>query len=90
MERTFREDLMKLTIAARLWTSAFLVLIGTAAPATAQRDADRLATSATEHAMAMKAKLLCSVIFVEGRNPEVHVPEDLRQFPHFGGAENFE
>ncbi len=90
MERIFREDSMKLTIHARLWASTLLLLIGTAAPATARQDPDRLAASATEHAMAMNAKLLCSGIFVQGRDPEVHIREDLRKFPNFGWAEDFE
>lgn len=90
MERTFREDLMMLTIRARLWAFASLVLLGTVAPATAQQGRDHLATSATEHAMAMNAKLLCSGIFVQGRDPEAHVSEDLRKFPNFGWAEDFE
>ena len=81
---------MRFTIRTRLWVVTLLVLIGTAQRANAQQGGDRSTTVATEHALAMNAKLLCSGVFVQGRDPEVHVGEDLRKFPNFSWADDFE
>lgn len=43
----------------------------------------------TEFALAMNAKILCSGIWVQGRDPEVHALADLRRFDHFSWGEDF-
>ena len=43
----------------------------------------------TEFALAMNAKILCSGIWVQGRDAEVHAAADLRRFDHFSWADDF-
>lgn len=43
----------------------------------------------TEFALAMNAKILCSGIWVQGRDPERHAAADLRRFAHFGWRDDF-
>lgn len=43
----------------------------------------------TEFSLAMNAKILCSGIWVQGRDPEVHIASDLRRFDHFSWADDF-
>ena len=44
----------------------------------------------TEFSLAMNAKILCSGIWVQGRDPEIHIASDLRQFDHFGWGGDFD
>ncbi|HBV06082.1 MAG TPA: serine hydrolase [Gemmatimonadetes bacterium] len=44
----------------------------------------------TEFNLAMNAKILCSGIWVQGRDPEVHIASDLRRFDHFGWSDDFD
>jgi CubicO group peptidase (beta-lactamase class C family) len=43
----------------------------------------------TEFSLAMNAKILCSGIWVQGRDPELHAAADLRRFDHFGWGADF-
>ena len=43
----------------------------------------------TEFSLAINAKILCSGIWVQGRDPDVHVSADLRRFDHFGWGDDF-
>ncbi len=42
-----------------------------------------------EFRLAMNAKIMCSGIWVQGRNPEVHAYADLQRFDHFGWGDSF-
>ena len=42
-----------------------------------------------EFSLGINAKLLCSGIWVQGRDPELHVQADLRRFEHFGWGDDF-
>lgn len=42
-----------------------------------------------EFNLAMNAKILCSGIWVQGRDPALHVAGDLRRFDHFGWGDDF-
>ncbi|MEE8146292.1 MAG: serine hydrolase [Longimicrobiales bacterium] len=85
-----REIIMKLRVRAPGRTVAVLAVLCAQPPAAAAQQSDAwLTASATDHAMAMNAKLLCSGVFVQGRDPDVHVREDLRKFPNFSWADDF-
>lgn len=55
--------------------------------ASAQRPSDD--TMPVEFSLAMNSKILCSGIWVQGRDPEVHIAADLRRFDHFGWRDDF-
>ena len=42
-----------------------------------------------EFSLAINAKILCSGIWVQGRDPALHVAGDLRRFDHFGWGDDF-
>ncbi len=42
-----------------------------------------------EFALAMNAKILCSGIWVQGRDPGLHAAADLRRFDHFAWGDDF-
>lgn len=43
-----------------------------------------------EWTAALNAKILCSGVFIQGREPERHLREDLARFSHFGWRSDFE
>ena len=55
--------------------------------ASAQRPSDD--ATPVEFSLAMNSKILCSGIWVQGRDPEVHIAADLRRFDHFGWGDDF-
>lgn len=70
-------------ILAALLAVTLGALLAEPAPAAAQRDRP------VEWRLAMNAKILCSGVFVQDRDPALHAREDLRAFPHFGWQEDF-
>ena len=58
-----------------------------AAPGAGQWPSDD--ATPTEFNLAMNAKILCSGIWVQGRDPGLHVAGDLRRFDHFGWDDDF-
>jgi len=42
-----------------------------------------------EFSLAINAKILCSGIWVQGRDPAVHAAADLKRFAHFGWGDDF-
>ena len=58
-----------------------------AAPVSGQWPSDD--ANPTEFNLAMNAKMLCSGIWVQGRDPALHVAGDLRRFDHFGVGDDF-
>ncbi|MDA0310857.1 MAG: serine hydrolase [Gemmatimonadetes bacterium] len=42
-----------------------------------------------EFSLAINAKILCSGIWVQGRDPAVHAAADLKRFEHFGWGDDF-
>jgi CubicO group peptidase (beta-lactamase class C family) len=42
-----------------------------------------------EFSLAINAKIICSGIWVQGRDPELHAEADLKRFDHFGWGEDF-
>ena len=58
-----------------------------AAPGAGQWPSDD--ATPTEFNLAMNAKILCSGIWVQGRDPVLHVAGDLRRFDHFGWDDDF-
>lgn len=42
-----------------------------------------------EFQLALNSKILCSGIWVQGRDPDVHIAGDLRRFDHFGWGDDF-
>lgn len=69
------------------FAGAMLPLAIAAAPLAGQWASDD--ATPTEFSLAMNAKILCSGIWVQGREPEQHVAGDLRRFDHFGWEDDF-
>lgn len=63
--------------------------MGLSVPATVQAQWPSDDAEPAEFAMAMNAKILCSGIWVQGRDPEVHATADLRRFDHFSWGNDF-
>lgn len=75
------------SFAARAAVALLSVAAAGAAPGAAQWPSDE--AEPDEFRLAMNAKLLCSGIWVQGRDPELHAAADLRRFDHFGWQEDF-
>jgi CubicO group peptidase (beta-lactamase class C family) len=58
-----------------------------ASPASGQWPSDDAKPS--EFSLALNAKILCSGIWVQGRDAQLHAAADLKRFDHFGWEENF-
>ena len=75
------------------WPLLPVALLATAAasplatPLAAQWPSDD--ASPTEFALALNAKILCSGVFFQGRDPETHIAQDLRAFDHFAWGQDF-
>ena len=71
------------------WPGLLLAAMTAAAtaPAHAQWPSDD--ATPTEFSLAINAKILCSGIWVQGRDPERHAAADLRRFDHFGWGDDF-
>ena len=67
---------------------AVLAVAGLPPTAAGQEPSDD--ARAVEFALAMNAKLLCSGIWVQGRDPELHAAADQQRFDHFSWGEDFE
>jgi CubicO group peptidase (beta-lactamase class C family) len=81
------------TLAASATLTAFATLTALASLATtptvaaAQWPSDD--ATPTEFNLAMNAKILCSGVWVQGRDADLHADADLRRFDHFGWADDF-
>ena len=73
---------------ALTWVCAVLAVAGLPPDAAGQQASDD--ARAVEFALAMNAKLLCSGIWVQGRDPELHAAADQQRFDHFSWGEDFE
>lgn len=71
----------------RLLTLMAALACAVAEPGAGQWPSDD--ATATEFSLAMNAKILCSGIWVQGRDAELHVAADLRRFAHFGWGDDF-
>ena len=69
------------------FAAASLFMLFAAADAVAQWPSDD--ATPTEFKLAINAKILCSGIWVQGRDPELHAAADLRRFDHFGWQDDF-
>lgn len=61
------------------WIAALLLATALTLPAAAQETKEDLARERTEHSLALAAKLLCSGVFVIGRDPGEFIRNDLQQ-----------
>ncbi|MBT8488791.1 MAG: beta-lactamase family protein [Gemmatimonadetes bacterium] len=82
-----RPDLSRGSRALVLAAAATMTALWTPLDAVAQWPSDD--AEPAEFAMAMNAKILCSGIWVQGRDPELHAAADLRRFDHFSWGEDF-
>jgi CubicO group peptidase (beta-lactamase class C family) len=71
----------------RRFLIATITLLAIAPPIQAQWPSDD--AKPAEFALALNAKLLCSGIWVQGRDPELHAAADQRRFEHFAWADDF-
>lgn len=69
-----------------MWTFLVFFALGPA-PLAGQWPSDD--AEPEELAMAMNAKILCSGIWVQGRDAELHAAADLQRFDHFSWGEDF-
>jgi CubicO group peptidase (beta-lactamase class C family) len=76
-----------MTRAARIAAMALVAIWARPQPGWAQWPSDD--ATPTEFSLALNAKILCSGIWVQGRDPEVHAAADLERFDHFGWADDF-
>ncbi len=74
---------------AALTVTVVATALALLAPATVQAQWPSDDAEPAEFAMAMNAKILCSGIWVQGRDPEVHAAADLRRFDHFSWGDDF-
>lgn len=70
-----------------LWMIATAVLLGPAPALEAQWPSDD--AEPKEFALAMNAKLLCSGVWVQGRDPALHAVADQKRFDHFAWGDDF-
>ena len=78
---TFADSLPTLT--------CFLAVVLVSGPASVKAQWPSDDATPTEFNLAMNAKILCSGIWVQGRDPALHAAADLRRFEHFGWGDDF-
>ena len=71
----------------RITVSAVAILLVAPAPSAAQWPSDD--AEPREFSLAINAKILCSGVFVQGRDASVHAYADLERFAHFGWGDDF-
>ncbi len=85
MNTRFRRDVMKRVLI--LTTATLAVMALAPSSAVAQWPSDD--AEPAEFNLAMNAKIMCSGVFMQGRDPEVHAYADLQRFAHFGWGDGF-
>lgn len=71
----------------RITVSTVAILLVAPAPSAAQWPSDD--AEPREFSLAINAKILCSGVFVQGRDASVHAYADLERFAHFGWGDDF-